>query len=251
MTSIAVIGKILCVTAAADSLYVGKDRPNFGLKLNIESGAILQSLNGHSDAISSLFVSDNQLISGSYDTTIICWNILNGDMIRTFFGHSGGVQSVAIFDGELYSSAYVREIFKWNINDGLVTRKFKVVHEGSILSLAYKSQALFTGSSDVTVIKWNASSGEVSTRYTGRNSKLNCVVYLRNFIISGGEDAQIQMWAASTGDLEPFAFFDNNYATILSMFVLEDEFFYGDYYGDIKQINLTSFTLENTLNGIF
>lgn len=107
--------------------------PPHVLKLNIESGAIILSLDGHSDTVFSLFLMDSFLFSGSSDSTIVCWNTENGEMIRHYDGHSGIVVSVAVFDGELYSAALRTEILKWNINTGQVTRKFAVVHGNNMI----------------------------------------------------------------------------------------------------------------------
>ncbi|KAI3656233.1 hypothetical protein MP638_001689 [Amoeboaphelidium occidentale] len=217
---------IYSVVAEANSLFVGASRPPYVLKLDINSGAIIQSLDGHSSGIFSLFLRDGLLFSGSIDKTIICWNAVNGEMFQTYLGHSGMVYSVSVYDGELYSTAPTGELFKWSIYDGTITKKFPEVHLSTISTLAYRSQTLFTGSYDTKVIKWDAVSGDILFRYSGTNSKIRSVVSWKNFIVCGGDDGEIRMWDASIDSIDPFATFDNNLAFIITLYVFEDNVFW-------------------------
>lgn len=223
--------------------------PPYVLKLSIESGTIIQSFDGHSGPIFSLVLYDGMLFSGSFDTTIICWNTANGEIIRSFVGHSGSVHAVAVFNGELYSTASGVELFKWSLNNGLITKKFPLIHLSIISSLAYKSQFLYTGSYDTAVIKWDASSGDVLFAYTGKNSKLRSVVSWKNLLISGGEDAEIRIWDAATDNIEPFAVIDNNFAMINVLYLFEGYVYSGDNFGDVKVIDISSLTLVRVIKG--
>ncbi|KAI3655733.1 hypothetical protein MP638_006546, partial [Amoeboaphelidium occidentale] len=148
---------VSCVATSEQFLFLGESFSPYLSQFNMENGAMIQSLVGHSDRITRLFLLDSFLFSGSDDTTIICWNTANGALIRKYVGHSESIDSLAVFDGELYSAAPCRELFKWSFDDGLITQKFSLAQFYNIQSLAYKSQTLFTGSFDTTVIKWNAS----------------------------------------------------------------------------------------------
>ncbi|KAI3655801.1 hypothetical protein MP638_001221, partial [Amoeboaphelidium occidentale] len=238
--------EVYCVVADANSLYIGRYIFPYGLKLNIESGAIILSFDEHSEAIYSIFLLNGLLFSASGDTRIICWDTMNGEIIRSYVGHSSIVISIAIFDGELYSAGSGLELFKWNVNDGLITKKFLFVRSRDIQCLSYRSQNLFTGSTDTTVIRWNAVSGEQLLIYAGRNSKLRSVVSWKNFIISGGEDGEIRMWDASIESIDPFAVVDNRGAIIACLYLFEDYLYSGDVFGDIKQISLISLALIRT-----
>lgn len=168
---------------------------------------------------------------------------MSGEIIQKYVGHSGKVYAVAVFDEELYSAAYDVALFKWSINDGLVTKKFDGTHKNMIISLAYKSQTLFTGSTDTTVIKWDAVSGEVLFRYIGRNSIIRRVASWKNFIISGGDDARIRMWDASTNSIDPFVVLNYDTSSILSLLVFEDEMYSSDDFGVMRAIGLKNLTL--------
>lgn len=203
-------------------------------------------LDGHSGPVVSLFLSDNWLFSGSFDTTINCWNAVNGVVLRKYIGHSHPVYTVAIFDGELYSTASVTELFKWSIDDAELRKTFTAVHEQQIYCLAYKSQYLFTGSYDTKVIRWNVVSGDALFIYSGRKSFIQGVVSWKNFLISGGDDAVIRIWDSSTEAIDPYAVIDNNHVRINSLFILDDVSYFGDSDGNIRVISLPTFTLITT-----
>jgi WD40 repeat protein len=224
--------------------------PPFGLKLNIASGAIIKSLDGHADGIFSLFLWDSLLFSGSFDTTIISWIIVNDEMIRKYIGHAGVVLSMAVFDGELYSSGHGREFFKWNISNGLIIKKYPVVHINEARTFVPRSKDIFTGSMDTTVIRRDAISGNILFLYSGRNSKIRSVVSWKGFIISGGEE-QIRMWDASTNSLHPLAVLDYNISTINVMYIFEDHIYFGTSNGYVEVLSLTSLTLIKTFSGNF
>lgn len=191
----------------------------------------------------SLFLYESFLFSGSSDSTVIQWNALTGERTKTYEGHLGTVNSVAVFDGDLYSATSFKELFKWNISEGFITRKFSVVDTGEMLSMTFKSRTLFTGSSDTTAIGWDAVSGDILLLYLGRNTKIRSVVSWKNFIISGGEDAEIRMWDVSVDSIDPFTVLNNSRSVITTLNLFEDYLYSGDYYGNIKMVSLTNLTL--------
>lgn len=246
MNFVAVVGKVYSVAATEDSIFVGKTLSPHVVKLDIKSGATILRLNEHSGTVYSLFVWNNLVFSGSHDATIICWKTLNGEIIQTYVGHSDAVYSVAVFDAELYSSASETELFKWNIESGMITKKFTVDHTNEIFSLAYKSGDLFTGSYDATVIRQNSITGNVLFSYTGRKSVIWSIVSWKNYIFSGGDDAEIRMWDASIDSKDPFAVFDNSRARIAVVHIFEGFMYCGDFSTVVKMMNLSSLIVIRT-----
>ena len=54
---------------------------------------------GHTDCVSSVAVSRDRIVSGSFDRTVKIWN-WHGECLKTLEGHSDYVTSVAILNGE-------------------------------------------------------------------------------------------------------------------------------------------------------
>lgn len=246
---IAFSGQVLCVAAGSGSLFVGKTRSPTLVKLSIESGAVVADLIGHSTTVYSLFIWNNLLFSGSFDSTIVSWNTENAKVIQRYFGHSGSVYAVAVFDGHLYSSGSLDELFKWNTSTGQITMRFPKYHLNGIVSLAFRSQALFSGSYDNTLIKWDAVSGDILFLYAGRNSFIKSVVSWKNFVISGGDNAEIRTWDASIDSINPFAVLDNNLARIHTLYIFENLLYCGDHLSGVKELRLPSLTVIRTFEG--
>jgi WD40 repeat protein len=62
-----------------------------------QSGAALQTLEGHSDWVSSVAFSPDglKIVSGSNDSAVRVWDAQSGEALQTLEGHSGEVNSVA------------------------------------------------------------------------------------------------------------------------------------------------------------
>jgi WD40 repeat protein len=60
-------------------------------------GALLQTLEGHSDSVESVAFSPqgDRIVSGSDDNTVRIWDTATGTLQQTLEGHSGSVRSVA------------------------------------------------------------------------------------------------------------------------------------------------------------
>lgn len=217
------------------------------MKLNIARGDIILRFDGHTATVFSLFAWNSFLFSSSADTSIICWNAVNGDMIRRYIGHEDIVISVAVFDGQLYSASSGRGALKWNINDGTITKLFSLAHTAEIYCMAYKSHTLFTGSFDTKVVKWDAITGQDLFRYSGRQSIIRNVASWKNFVISGGEDAEIRIWDASIDSIDPFVVLDSVSWSVSALLVFEDLLYFAEVLGDIKTVSMANHTLIRTL----
>jgi WD40 repeat protein len=77
----------LAVTDDGQYLFAGtQDLINLVLQWQISDGTKVRTIDGHSDTVISIKVSNGHLFTASYDKTVKEWDILTGDAIKTFFG---------------------------------------------------------------------------------------------------------------------------------------------------------------------
>jgi WD40 repeat protein len=85
-------------------------------------GACLQTLEGHSDSVTSVAFSHDstRLASASRDRTVKIWDASSGACLQTLEGHSGPVKSVAFsHDSTRLASASCDSTVKiWDANSG-------------------------------------------------------------------------------------------------------------------------------------
>jgi WD40 repeat protein/uncharacterized caspase-like protein len=128
-------------------------------------------LKGHKHIINTLAFSPDgkRLVTGSYDTTAIVWNMETLKPIKTFKGHKSWINTLAFSpDGtRLVTGSWDSTAIVWNM-ETLKPIKTLKGHEDTIWALAFSPDGtrLVTGSSDSTAIVWNMETFEpIKTLY--------------------------------------------------------------------------------------
>ncbi|PFH52350.1 hypothetical protein AMATHDRAFT_56818, partial [Amanita thiersii Skay4041] len=85
---------------------------------NLETGAELHCLKGHTRAVRSLQFDEVKLITGSMDSTIKIWDWRRGRCIRTLTGHTEGVVCLNYDASVLASGSMDSSIRVWNFRSG-------------------------------------------------------------------------------------------------------------------------------------
>ncbi|KAF5970220.1 vegetative incompatibility het-e-1 [Fusarium coicis] len=133
-------------------------------KVDANWNAVLQTLEGHTDWVTSVvFSNDDKLIaSGSWDKTVKIWNVATGEEEQTLEGHTGPVRSV-VFSND----------------DKLIA----------------------SGSRDATVKIWNVATGEEEQTLKGHTDWVRSVVFSNDdkLIASGSDDRTVKIWNVMTG----------------------------------------------------
>lgn len=231
-------------------MYVGTVSPTALLqKIHIPTSGLVLSFDGHRSSVVAVYLHDKILFSGSFDTTIICWNSESGALIKIFLGHFGYVNALAVQGNDLYSIGFDDKIIRWNITSGTIVRQFPVRHTSTVRCIALRNQTLFSGSDDTTIIKWNVTTGLALFVYRGREISLRAVAVWKTFIISAGDNDEIRFWDASINDIDPRATIMAHLRPVSCLLVYEETLFSGSSDRTIKQWNLTDFALLKVLGG--
>lgn len=70
---------ILAAVLSPDEKFIATASSDHTIKItNLETAAVVQTLNGHTDAVSTIIYGNNEIISGSKDGTIKRWNVATG-----------------------------------------------------------------------------------------------------------------------------------------------------------------------------
>jgi WD40 repeat protein len=96
---------------------------------DMTTGAVLATLSGHKEPITSLALSSDgkSLLSGSKDQTLILWDLAKGKEMRTFTGHTGAILC-GIFQTarhQIVSVADNGEVIVWDARTGAPLRRLE------------------------------------------------------------------------------------------------------------------------------
>ncbi|KAH8797812.1 hypothetical protein F5884DRAFT_146537 [Xylogone sp. PMI_703] len=125
-------------------------------KMQADWSAVLQTLEGHSDSVTSVAFSPDgkQIVSGSYDNKVRLWDAATGEALQIFEGHSDWVTSVAFSpDGrQIVLSSYDRTVRLWDAVTRATLQIFNG-HSDSVTSIAFSpdDKQIVSGSNDRTV----------------------------------------------------------------------------------------------------
>ena len=123
------------------------------------TGALLHTLQGHSESVRSVSYSpDGQyIVSGSSDNTIKVWDSRTGALLHTLQGHTGSVESVCYSpDGKyIVSGSSDNTIKVWDSRTGALLHTLKG-HSESVASVSYSPDGnyIVSGSRDHTIKVW-------------------------------------------------------------------------------------------------
>lgn len=115
----------LVFTQDGSRLFAASGQPGLSGEVHqwsIPDGKLIQTLNGHKDAIYSMVLSPDEkiLATGSYDQKIKLWDAETGKELKTLSGHNGCVFGLAFRpDGKILASASAdRTVKLWDVASG-------------------------------------------------------------------------------------------------------------------------------------
>jgi WD40 repeat protein len=171
---------------------------------DIDTGAILRTLNGHTENIFCLNeLSDGSLASGSGDYTIKLWNSQNGQLIRTLEGHTKGVKTLTqMKSGFLASGSSDKTIKIWNTSTGELISTIEI--DEIVLSL----EALRDGNlacllkAKHLVLNPNETNGKILRTIDSKYENFNKHILLSDGNLAIGQlDCKITIWDLNNSKL--------------------------------------------------
>lgn len=148
---------------------------------------LLKNVAGHSNTVGSIaFSPDGKILaSGSWDNTIILWNLATGKPIgEPLTGHSNSVTRVAFSpDGSILASGSSDQtVILWDVSAVLNTSvpksqhidKFLAGHSKTVSSVVFSpdSKTLISGSYDGTIVIWDVATGQSLKKFVAGQSDL-------------------------------------------------------------------------------
>ena len=164
-----------------------------------------RTLEGHAYRVRALAAcAGGKLASGSYDESIMIWDVATGQCERTLEGHTSTVLALAACaGGKLASGSTDKTIKIWDVSTGQCERTLRG-HTNCVNALAACAGGkLASGSDDYTIKIWDVATGQCESTLEGH---MDWVLALAAFpdgkLASGSEDETIKIWDVATGQCE-------------------------------------------------
>jgi WD40 repeat protein len=179
---------------------------------NLQSGAIIRTIEGHSHWVLSVAISPdgNTLVTGSSDKTIKVWNLKNGQLIHTLIDlswYSNWITAVAITpDGKTIVSGSTNKTIKiWDLNTGKLNETLQDSKELScVLSLcmSHDGKVIACGSTNNKITLWNLDSGQLIRSIEGHSAWIQSLIITSDntTLISGSRDGVVKFWQSKSGE---------------------------------------------------
>lgn len=131
---------------------------------NIQSGNVETSLIGHTGEVTSaVFITDDLLATGAWDTRVVLWDLNSGQVVRTIEDHEGEIYSLAVSpDGQTLVSSSDEQTILW---DALTGDKLYTIDDLFLRPTFSSDGALLTAyNGDSIVHIWDVNNNQLFSR---------------------------------------------------------------------------------------
>jgi len=91
----------------------------------------------------------------SRDESVRYWDLSTQKLVSTFIGHNGVVSSVILTGNYIVSGSYDRSLKLWELSDTEKAAATVIAHEKEVNSLANYKKIIASGSHDKTIKLWS------------------------------------------------------------------------------------------------
>jgi WD40 repeat protein len=195
------VGKIYAAALSPDEHYLAvggrlSDEPN-GVVIRIHdfrSGDVVTVLKGHTDAVISLAFSPDGhfLASGSFDKSVLLWDVGSWKQLKVLAGHRDSIFSVAFSpdNKRIVSASDDKTLRLWDIGGQML--KEMTGHQGLVKSARFSPGGRFiaSGSTDRTVRLWDAATGNFIKELARTGASTNGISFSPDgrMLVTGGGD---------------------------------------------------------------
>jgi WD40 repeat protein len=169
---------------------------------DLQSGAALATLKGHSDWVRLVLVlpDGRRIVSCSLDTTVRIWDVASG-RVQVLSGHTAAITAAAVSnDGSrLVTGAGDGSLCVWDTATG--DRQLVLSgHRGAICGCAFAEQIMSAGRDGVLRL-WDPATGEMRTEMIEHSRPVHSCALSpdRRHVASAGEDSFVMVWDLATG----------------------------------------------------
>ncbi|XP_074649289.1 F-box and WD repeat domain containing protein 10B-like [Tubulanus polymorphus] len=163
---------------------------------NVTGRTVGPTVHGHAGSIKCLHMCESKgfVLSGSYDTSIRCWDIKTGQCLKILRGHQGTVSCLAMYKDLVVSGSKDSTCKVWDLSSGKCQRTFR--HKAAISAAAIGGSMCVTGCEAGKVKVWNLKNGNLIKVLLGHHGPVTCIKFDRWHIVTGSKDNYVLVWSA-------------------------------------------------------
>jgi F-box and WD-40 domain protein CDC4 len=167
---------------------------------NIDAAVCKYTLEGHSDAIRSLDVGSNMIVSGGSDMSCRVWSTA-GECLRTLSGHSGIIFAVAMNEnGQIATGSLDHTARIWDAESGSCVAVLEG-YSSPVTRIQFHGKTLISGSVDGHVRLWSLETMGLLHSLTAHQGSITSLHAVGDRLLTGGSDGATKLWDLQTGQL--------------------------------------------------
>ncbi|KAI0809213.1 WD40-repeat-containing domain protein [Irpex lacteus] len=134
------------------------------------------------------------LVSGSGDGAVRMWDMRTGQPHRTLLGHTGPVTCLQFDELHVVSGSLDKSIRIWDLRTGGIFETLKYDHPVTALQFDTRKIVAATGQNGIDI--YNRTTMQHSSLLTnGHTRPAEKLRYMDKYLVSGGRDATVKIWA--------------------------------------------------------